>query len=52
MVTVMSILMVDIDEKGIEDFKFVFFLRWIKKNEVDPATKRKMLDVFWYKKVQ
>jgi len=50
MVAVMSLLMVDIDEEGIEDFKFVFFLQWIKKNEVDPATKLKMIDAFDLKK--
>lgn len=46
MVAVMALLMVDFDEEAIEDIKFCFFLGWIKKNEVDPVTKRKMLDAF------
>jgi len=45
MVAAMSLVSGDFDEV-LEDKKFEFFLNWIKKNEVDSATKRNMLDAF------
>jgi len=44
-VAVMSLLTGDFD-LAIEDIKFGIFFIWIKKNEVDYATKRNMLDAF------
>jgi len=49
MVAVMSILRGDFDVV-IEDVKFGIFRIWIKKNEVDSATKRNMLNAFDLKK--